>query len=165
MKLLPTPHQDVDPINESTQTQLTASAIIRELNREIDRARFRKDGQKLEPKDYIDALDEAAPAAWSVTYTRYDDFGGKKLKYSMAFLIFILDLIVPYIGWDIFFHKFRTNARLTIRAEDKELISEGTAKGEGDLTQKKALAQAVHNLIKKHNPTDTYAQESKPGFS
>ena len=152
-------------MNESTQTQLTASAITRELNREIDHARFQRDGQELEPKDYIDALDEAAPAAWSVAYTRYDDFGGKKLKYSMAFLIFTLDLIAPYIGWDIFFHKFRTHARLTIQAEDKELISEGTAKGEGDLSQKKALAQAVQNLIKEHNLTKTYTEESKPPFS
>ena len=152
-------------MNESTQGQLTALSITRELNREIDRVRFRKDGQELEPKDYIDALDEAAPAAWSVTYTRYDDFGGKKLKYSMAFLIFILDLIVPYIGWDIFFHKFRTHARLTIRAEDKELISEGTAKGNQDPSKQQAMAQAVHNLIKKHNPTKTYTKKSKPPFS
>lgn len=152
-------------MNESTQTQLTASAITRELNREIDPARFRKDGQELEPRDYIDALDEAAPAAWSVAYTRYNDFGGKKLKYSMIFLIFTLDLIAPCIGWDIFFHKLRTHARLTIRAEDKELISEGTAKGEGDLSQKKALAQAVQNLIQEHHPTDTYIHKSAPRFS
>lgn len=115
-------------MNESTQTQLTASAITRELNREIDRARFRKDGQELEPRDYIDALDEAAPAAWTVKYTQYDDFEDKKLMYSMIFLIFTLGLAAPYIGWKIFFPKLRTHAHLTIQAEDKDLNTQGTAK-------------------------------------
>ena len=152
-------------MNKPAQTQLTASTITRELDREINRARFRQDGQELGPRDYIDALDEAAPAAWSVNYTQYDDFDDKKLTLIILLTIFTLGIALPFIGWNLLFPKLRTQARLTIQAEDKELTSEGTAKSTGDLSKKNALAQAVRNLIKDDNQPMTHTQETKPKFS
>ena len=152
-------------MNESTQTQLTASAITRELNREINRAKFRKDGQELEPKDYIDALDKAAPAAWRVTYTLYDHFNSKMLVYAILLIIFTVGLALAFIAWKVLIPEIHTHARLTIHAEDKDLTSEGTAKGTEDLSKKEALAQAVQDLTEEDNQPRTYIQETKPRFS
>ena len=152
-------------MNEPAQTQLTASTITRELDREINRARFRKDGQELGPRDYIDALDEAAPAAWTVNYTQHDDFNDRKSMLIIILTFLTLNLALPSVAWTIHFPKPRTGARLTIHAEDKDLTSEGTAKGTEDLSKKEALAQAIQDLIKENSRPEAYIQESRPRSS